>query len=237
MIIRTSAPRALPSFLVPFTQSTSTLTTQSRCLHQSMKAHPIPQPTAFVPDTQTFLKLIGRNLSQHAPKITSWKALFSLTSPQLKELGVEPPRARRYLLRWRDKFRNGQYGIGGEIRYVEDGAAQLRVLELPLESSSQDSAASVQRTRRIVVNVPGESSVESKTLAPSQMVPVQGLKVKGVRTIVGPHVQPLKGGNGAKIEVVEGLWEQRRGHKVDGGERRKAEVRAKKRAEARKAAR
>jgi hypothetical protein len=30
--------------------------------------------------------------------------------------------------------------------------------------------------------------------------------------------------------MQEGIWEIRRGHKVDGGERRKAEVRAKRRA-------
>lgn len=115
----------------------------------------------------------------------------------------------------------------------------MRVLEIPSQDSSSASASeapiSASRTRRIVVNVPAEEEEQAALL--TQAVPVQGLKVKGVRTIVGPHVQPLKGGIGAQIEVIEGLWEQRRGHKVDGGERRKAEVRAKKRAEARKAAR
>ena len=104
-------------------------------------------------------------------------------------------------------------------------------------SNASEVPLSGSGIRRIVVNVPAESSEEEQAALLKQAVPVQGLKVKGVRTIVGPHVQPLKGGIGAQIEVIEGLWEQRRGHKVDGGERRKAEVRAKKRAEARKAAR
>jgi hypothetical protein len=44
-------------------------------------------------------------------------------------------------------------------------------------------------------------------------------------------------GQKAQIKVKEGLWEERRGHKVDGGERRKAEVRFKRRSEERKKAR
>ena len=45
-------------------------------------------------------------------------------------------------------------------------------------------------------------------------------------------MEPVKGSGGlrARIRLQEGIWEVRRGHKVDGGERRKAEVRAKRRA-------
>jgi len=68
---------------------------------------------------------------------------------------------------------------------------------------------------------------------------VIGLRIKDSHTIYGPHVELVKGSNGsaAHIKVKEGLWEHRRGHKVDGGERRKAEVRAKRRAAERKATR
>lgn len=82
MIIRSTQIRSIPSFLLPF-QSTYT---QTRFLHHSRKAPAIPSPTTFVPDAETFLSLIGRNLSQYAPKIKSWKALFTLTSAELKEL-------------------------------------------------------------------------------------------------------------------------------------------------------
>src|SRR4051812_23923523 len=122
MIIRPAQLRPIPSFLLP---NQSSKFQQTRCLHHSRKAPRIPSPTSFVPDAETFLSLIGRNLSQHASKIKSWKALFSLTSPQLKELGIEPPRARRYLLRWREKFRNREYGIGGDFKYVEGGKAEV----------------------------------------------------------------------------------------------------------------
>ncbi|KAJ8066374.1 hypothetical protein OCU04_005441 [Sclerotinia nivalis] len=235
MILKPYQLRPIPSFLLPFTDSTTC--TQVRSLHYRMKAPPVPRPTPFVPDAQTFLTLIGRNLSQHASKIPSWKALFTLTSDQLRELGVEPPRSRRYLLRWREKFRKGQYGIGGDFQHIENGIAELRVVEVP-SSSPRHSAATATSSpgqRKIVVNVPIGGSAENELA--EQMVPVQGLGIKGAHTIVGPHVQPSKGGNTAKFVVKEGLWEDRRGHKIDGGERRQAEVRAKRRGEEKRAAR
>jgi hypothetical protein len=197
-----------------------------------MKTPSIPPPTPFVPNVQTFLTLIGRNLSQHAAKIPSWRALFSLTSTQLKELGVEPPRSRRYLLRWREKFRNEQYGIGGDFKHVENGVAQVRVVEVPVSGQNAASTTLSPGSRKIVVNVAAGGSATEK---PVKLVPVKGLHLKGAHTIVGRHVQPIKGGKAAQIVVKEGLWEHRRGHKIDGGERRQAEIRAKKRGEERRA--
>jgi hypothetical protein len=230
MIVKSLQLRPIPSFLLPFTQSTKV--TQVRYLHQHMKPPSIPRPTPFVPDVQTFLTLIGRNLSQHAAKIPSWTALFSLTSTQLRELGVEPPRSRRYLLRWRENFRNGQYGIGGDFKHVENGVAQIRVVEVPVSGHDAASTTLSSGSRKIVVNVAAGGSATEK---PVDLVPVKGLHLKGAHTIVGPHVQPVKGGKAAQIVVKEGLWEHRRGHKIDGGERRQAEIRAKKRGEERRA--
>jgi len=229
MIIRPAQLRPIPSFLLPL-QSTTTFT-QTRCLHHARKVPQIPSPTKFVPNTETFLTLIGRNLSQHAAKIKSWKALFSLTSQQLKELGIEPPRARKYLLRWREKFRKGQYGIGGDIKFVKDGVAELRVVEVPAAQGADAAAGK----RKLIVNVPPGSSIKEDSV--TDFVPVKGLSIKGAQTIVGPWAVPVKGGIGSKIVVQEGLWEDRRGHKVDGGERRWAEVQAKRRGEERKNAR
>jgi hypothetical protein len=205
-----------------------------------MTSPQIPPPTPFVPDPQTFLTLIGRNLSQHAAKIPSWEALFSLTSTQLRELGVEPPRSRRYLLRWREKFRKGQFGICGDAESVVDGAAHLRVVEIPKSDSgvgmnTNATATRTPGTSKVIVNVPPEAI--SSEIPPEQMKVIKGFKVRGSHTIVGPHIQPIKGGKAAKVVVKEGLWEERRGHKIDGGERRKAEVRAKRRSEERKAQR
>ncbi|RFU34657.1 hypothetical protein B7463_g1689, partial [Scytalidium lignicola] len=201
-----------------------------------MPQPPVPSPTPFVPDPETFLTLIGRKLSQHASKIPSWEALFSLTSAQLKELGIEPPRNRRYLLRWREKFRNGQYGIGGDLKHVDNGIGELRVVEVPSRTGSGTATATASAgNRKVVVNVPVGGSAPD--ISSETIVPVKGVQVKGAHTIVGPHVQPIQGGRGARIHIKEGLWEDVRGRKIDGGERRRAEVRSKRRAEERRATR
>ncbi|KAL2375662.1 hypothetical protein RJ035_008355, partial [Blastomyces gilchristii] len=51
-----------------------------------------------------------------------------------------------------------------------------------------------------------------------------------------PYIKLVKGTNGMAgvIQVQEGMWEDKQGKKIDGGERRQAEVRAKKRSEERK---
>lgn len=198
----------------------------------------MPSPTPFVPDTQTFLTLIGRNLSQHAAKIPSWEALFSLSSQQLKDAGIEPARSRRYLLHWRNKFRNGEFGIGGDLTEIHDGKAELRIVEVPIEGrwAEQKTATltSSPGMKKIVVNVaPGQ---EKPSVPLTEAKPVGMVKIRRASVIAGPYVDHISGKSGAAvIRIQEGLWEQRRGHKVDGGERRKAEVRSKRRSAERKA--
>ena len=211
--------------------------TSARHLQHSIPMRPVPKTTPFIPDQNAFLTAIGRGLSAHAGKIPSWEALFTLSSPQLKELGVEPARSRRYLLHWREKFRNGEYGIGGDCAHVSDGVAELAVVDAPVAPnpalgntisprSAMVTATHNPGTRRVVVNVPAGE-------APSPVLPpVSGVSVKGAKTIKGSYVEPVGGKEGprARIRLQEGMWEDRRGHKVDGGERRRAEVRAKRRA-------
>lgn len=186
----------------------------------------IPEPIPFVPDVPTFLSLIGRGLSQHASKFPTWEALFSLTSPELKELGVEPPRTRRYLLRWRQKFREGIYGIGGDLKYVDNGTAELRVIEY------NDNP---MKPIRHVVNVPTGKTVDE--VSAEERVRVKGFKVVGARAISGPYALPMKKNAGSVLTAAEGMWEDKRGRKIDGGERRRAEVRFKKGVAERKALR
>jgi hypothetical protein len=212
-------PCTIPSVTAPG------LWAQARWTHKSAEPPTVPTPTPFVPDVDTFLTLIGRGLKQHASKFPSWDALFTLTSDQLRELGLEPPRARRYLLRWRQRFREGKYGIGGDVKHVENGTAILKVREIDLNPFTRI---------RHVVNVPAGKRVDD--VPDSELVRVRGYSVKGSRTIVGPHIQTIKGG-GVSLSVKEGLWEDKRGHKVDGGERRRAEVRFKRRVAERKAQR
>ncbi|KAL3463765.1 IGR protein motif-domain-containing protein [Aspergillus heterothallicus] len=213
-----------------------------RCLStQRPSRPPVPSPTPFVPDVETFLKLIGREMSKHASKITSWEQMFTTKSDGLRELGIEPPRARRYLLRKLDQFRRGNYGPGGDLEHVVDGAAQLRVVEVPVgttQKNAKHEPFSVNLTpgmRRVIVNLPPDAQEyvhdPSKRLKRFAFMSIyDGMKIKG------RFLMPIKGArkSAAIIRVQEGMWEDKPGHKVDGGERRQAEVRAKMRAEQRR---
>lgn len=214
-------PSIAPSIATPG------LRAQARWAHKSAQPETplVPAPIPLVPDVETFLTVIGRGLKQHASKFPTWEALFTLSSDQLRELGVEPPRTRRYLLRWRQRFREGKFGIGGDLKHVENGVAELRV---------QETDKKPLLRLRNVVNLPLGKKLEE--VSPSDVVRVKGFTVQGVRTIVGPYALPMKYG-GARISVTEGMWEDRRGHKVDGGERRRAEIRFKRRVAERKALR
>lgn len=270
--------------------------TQCRSLHALNKPSPrIPPPLPFVPDVPTFLTLIGRDMIKHEAKIPSWEALFTLSSEQLKESGLEPPRARRYLLWWRERFRRGIYGVGGDVKHTtkigNQVAAELRIVQVPESGRKQQQQqqqnstspatltndAGVGNLRITRVGKSGQHSPATLTkdagyvkvisnmrphfvkeiyegkvkelsilnrLAPSPIVQknqvskVKGMKIAGSNTIAGTGVEYIRGRKGvAVLKTREGLWEQRRGHKVDGGERRKAEVRAKRAAAERKNAR
>ena len=114
---------------IPPTRIAPTSVATVRKLHHSLRPPPPPAPTTSVPDIATFLGKIGRKCAQHAPKFQEWSQLFSATSAQLKALGVEPARTRRYILRWRETFRisasasaggaGGANGKGGEVQLVE----------------------------------------------------------------------------------------------------------------------
>lgn len=114
------------------------------------------------------------------------------------------------------------------------------MVEVSRDRSSGSPSATATASpwkKKVIVNLPpGVSSIATRA---EQTKPVAGVKVLGAHTIVGPYIEPVKGTNGsvARIRVREGMWEERRGHKIDGGERRKAEVRAKRRAEERRTTR
>jgi len=147
------------------------------------------------------------------------------------------------------------------MRFVEDGVCTMRVVELPrlpenqgregdslgeegstLPSSSSSSSSSSSMTK-LILNLPAAVTEPTAVLEQGQSTfdlrKVQGVKLAEGHRIQGPYVQPSKGSNGsvATLKVQEGLWEHRRGHKVDGGERRKAEVRFKRGVEERRKAR
>lgn len=178
----------------------------------------VPPPIPLVPDVKTFLTVIGRGLAQHAPKFPTWESLFEARAEHLKALGVEPPRTRRYLIRWMERFRLGLYGPGGDLVHVgEDGTAALKVAELRIDATTY---------RKVAVNVPRDKKVGLVTDEElAALARPDGYTVRGARSVVGPYALPASHGDGAEVKVTEGMWEDRRGHKVDGGERRKAMVR------------
>ncbi|RPA95721.1 hypothetical protein L873DRAFT_1829734 [Choiromyces venosus 120613-1] len=119
------AARRLPSTLLsiprPFVFT--------RCLHDSLPPPPVPVKNERTPDVAAFLTQIGRNTVQHAPKFETWEQFFSLTSKQLRDLGVEPPRDRRYILHWRERYRvlNGNVLLKEHKRGVKvDGGERRR---------------------------------------------------------------------------------------------------------------
>ncbi|KAE8160596.1 IGR protein motif-domain-containing protein [Aspergillus tamarii] len=212
-----------------------------RCFHKHASTPSVPSPTPFVPDVETFLTLIGRGMTKHASKLPSWEKLFTLSSAELRDIGIEPTRQRRYLLRKREKFRNGVFGPGGDLEHVVDGTAQLRVVEVPLATDNQISGPSNSSAtlspgmRKVIVNLPPDAS--EYTHDPSKpLKKFAHMKIHRGSMLSGPFLQPIKGTDNcaALIKVQEGMWEDKLGHKVDGGERRRAEVRAKKRSEERR---
>jgi hypothetical protein len=199
---------------------------QTRSIHKTRAAPTVPPTRPFVPDVQTFLTLIGRGLNKHTSKFPSWESLFALTSPELKELGIEPPRTRRYLLQWMQRYRKGAFGPGGDFEHVKDGQALLKVA-LPPATKILD--------RKYVVNIPAAEE-QTGELA-GELIRPNGYTVRGAKSISGPYAVPLPDNSGATVKVTEGMWEDRRGRKIDGGERRRAEVRFKKRSAERRAER
>lgn len=173
-----------------------------------------------------------------------------MSSEQLREAGIEPTQHRRYLLRWREKFRRGEYGIGGDLKHVVDGAAELRVVQVPGDTKAagktteqgqgqQKVTATITSDpmvrNRIVNLLPGETTPKDPNNIPPKPT---GFKLYDGNKVKGPYLKPIAGthGTAGRFERQEGMWEDKLGRKIDGGERRQAEVRAKKKSEERKKA-
>lgn len=126
----------------------------------------------------------------------------------MRDLGIEPPRNRRYLLWWREKFRRGEFGVGGDFKHVKDGVAEVRVLER-------------KGAYPLALNVPVLGEGEAVDM--EQGVTVKGYKALAPGTVAGAYLKPMAGTQGAagRLEVTDGMWEVKRGHKILGGERRR----------------
>lgn len=128
------------------------------------------------------------------------------------------------------------------MEHVTDGVGEIKLFEVPVpeawkKTNPSADMATVTRSggmRKVALNVPIGGEMPTKPL--EECEPVKHVKARGLNKLIGTNVYMVSAEKAA-IKVQEGLWEVRRGHKVDGGERRKAEVRFKRRAEERKKAR
>ncbi|ORY81530.1 IGR protein motif-domain-containing protein [Protomyces lactucae-debilis] len=79
-----------------------------------------------IADVDTFLKKIGRDLHKvAAPKITEWPQLFQMSAHDLKEAGLSP-RQRKYLLLWREKYRQGEEPYALPVMRKKHGGERKR---------------------------------------------------------------------------------------------------------------
>ncbi|SPO00717.1 uncharacterized protein DNG_03465 [Cephalotrichum gorgonifer] len=219
-----ASKRLLPSLSPVWANAQPLRVAHTRCLHTSRlsQPRPVPPPIPITPDPESFLRIIGRDLVQYADKFPTWDSLFTLTSVQLKDLGVEPARSRRYLLNWLKRYREGRLGPGGDFKHVQDGQALLGIYH------------DLKTDKKTVVNVPAGATPAE--IPAEERAKVKDYLVRGAKRISGPYATPTSDGM-SKVTIVEGMWEDRLGQKVDGGERRQAEVRFKRRVAERRAAR
>lgn len=117
------------------------------------------------------------------------------------------------------------------MQHVTDGVAQLRVCEVPSLPGKSNGYASTGHKpgfTKLILNVPlgQEGYVLGEGEGTEALRKPKGVTLREGRRIVGSWVMPVKGSGGsvATLKVREGMWEDRRGHKVHGGERRRAEV-------------
>lgn len=116
------------------------------------------------------------------------------------------------------------------MKHVKDGVAVLRILETDGSADTTATATLGPRKKKVVANVPAEGSAGD-----AQPYIAREFKIKAGNVIQGPWVQQCKGRKKAQLVVTEGMWEDRQGVKIDGGERRRAEVQAKRRGEEKRA--
>lgn len=121
-------------------------------------------------------------------------------------------------------------------RSIAAGAAEKKGVQKQQNQQHTVTATitSNPRVKYRVVNLPaGETEVKDAMNLPPKP---EGFMLYNRRKIKGPYLKLIAGSNGmaGKLVVQEGLWEHKLGRKIDGGERRRAEVQAKKRSEERK---
>lgn len=176
---------------------------------------------------------------------TAWMKVVELPKLSRRQLAARDEEREKSL---REAPSGSTAEVGGDIRQENTSKEEAPTIatETTPPTPSSDPISTYLATNKIVLNFPEDESDPTRILQPERAITttydlpkVRMVKIARGHVIRGAHIQLVKGTNGsvATLKAVEGLWEHRRGHKVDGGERRKAEVRFKRAVEERKKAR
>ncbi|KAG0318179.1 hypothetical protein BGZ99_005825 [Dissophora globulifera] len=90
-----------------FTRCIARAPAHARALHAGASTKPVPAPRGDIQDAAAFLTKIGRDSAQVADKFKSWDHLFTASSAEMKSDMALSVKQRRWILNWREKFRQG----------------------------------------------------------------------------------------------------------------------------------
>ncbi|BFZ53238.1 telomere length regulation protein [Savitreella phatthalungensis] len=98
----------LPSVRQISTSGSKRIVFESVLRRISSKTTQESAPRGLTTSAGAFLRFIGRGMDEAAgKKLTEWTQLFQTSREDLKEIGLTP-RQRKYLLRWREKYKHGE---------------------------------------------------------------------------------------------------------------------------------
>ncbi|KAI9312925.1 IGR protein motif-domain-containing protein [Dichotomocladium elegans] len=68
----------------------------------------VPAPRGNIKEPADFLSAIGRNCDEYATKFETWESLFITDSRTMRNEFAIPTKQRKYILAWREWYRQGQ---------------------------------------------------------------------------------------------------------------------------------
>lgn len=131
----------------------------------------VPEPR-FGITKDIFLYKIGKDSYEQKDKFESWEKLFSLSSYEMKKLGVPIPQ-RKWILNWTEKYRAGiePYSIRLKSRSVKHKSKRLelkRMHVIPLQTIIKARKNKKQQEKRKAKQILKSSTTSSSSLSPDQ---------------------------------------------------------------------
>ncbi|KAG2226863.1 hypothetical protein INT45_010142 [Circinella minor] len=91
-----------------FISTIRSLTIRGARLSHTEATASIPQPRGNIKEVEDFLKAIGRGCDEFAGKFETWDSLFTTNSRTMRQDFGIPTKQRKYILSWRELYKNGQ---------------------------------------------------------------------------------------------------------------------------------